>query len=835
MNQKNGTNNFQENDIFLHGSLNQIEKPDFKKWFVLFFSNWYWLLLFLMFGLLIAFFVNKYWTPVYKFESSVLIKSDDQGNMPENMAMLSGFSSSNLENFQNQALLLKTESQILKTLDQLDFNVCYYQKRRIGDKDSNVQNIKEFFDASVTSTSKYQEREFYKENSLRVNINPNHNQVLDVRFYLYLDSNKQLNISASSENVITHSFADKMDVGNLISFSVDTDVVLGKVTEGEHFSFLIEADEEELNEILKENDLYFVVRDNKRLVEDFENINVSLASKGASIAKMTLTGTCFNKTKVFLDKSMDVWIQNGLDQKNQIANKTIAFIDQQLFGLGDTLGRMGTKLQRFRTSNKVVTPTVQVEAAYIKLQELQSEIAKLKTQAAYYERLNSYLNKREDYSKLISPASVGIEQSVLDDYIAQLGEVRAALYQYKGKENLNNPYLEQQQRKEGTLLAGLYEKINSQQEYIAHRLNELWVQEVELKKEQNLLPRKEQQMMNIKRSYDLTNDLYTLLLGKRVEAQIQKASNLPDNEIVEPANFVEVMQPKTLLIFVVGALLGLLLPMAFMFFKTIFTNTIQSKDELSSICSAPLIGSLMQTKKKGDVITQKFPQDPVSEAFRAIRTRIDYLTKGSAKKTILITSSMSGEGKTFCAINIAGIYALSGKKTIVLGFDLRQPKFDEFLDLPENIGLTSYLIGRNSVKEIIQNTKYKNLDCITSGPIPPNPAELIDSDKTKYLFEELEKIYDCIVIDTSPVGLVTDSLLLKQYANVNLFIVRQQLTNKGFFVQSMKLLQETQFENVGLVMNGIKVKKYGNDYGYGYGAGYVSSVKHSDLSETPTV
>lgn len=817
MNQTNGSSNFPENDIFTNRNLNQSDKPDFKKWIFLFLSNWYWFLLFFFCGLLIAFFVNKYTTPVYKFESSVLIKSDDHRNLPEDMAMLSGFSSANLENFQNQAILLKTESQILQTLDQLDFNVCYYKKKKLGVEDSAIKNIKEFLMASVSSSRKYQEREFYKENTLRVNINPNHNQVLDVTFHLYLDGEGMLNIAAQSENAIVHNFASQTDLTILNSFVVDTRVGLGEVTEGEYFSFLIEADEAELYEILKEDDLYFIVRDNKGMVKDFKNINVSLASQGASIANMSLTGTCFNKTKVFLDKSMEIWIQRGLDQKNEIANKTIAFIDQQLFGLGDTLGRMGTKLQRFRTSNKVVTPTVQVEAAYAKLQELDSEIARLKMQAAYYERLKGYLNKREDYNKLISPASVGIEQSALDDYIGQLGEVRASLYQYKGKENLNNPYLEQLQRKEATLLASLYEKINSQQEYIDHQLKGLWVQEVELKKEQNLLPRKEQQMMNIKRSYDLTNDLYTLLLGKRVEAQIQKASNLPDNEIVEPASFVEILQPKTLVIFILGGFFGLLLPGLVIFLKVVFTNTIHSKEELETLCSFPVIGSLNQTKRKGDVITQKFPQDPISESFRAVRTRIDYLTKGSAKKIILLTSSMSGEGKTFCAINIAGIYALAGKKTIVLGFDLRKPKLGEFMDLPENIGITNYMIGRNSVEEIIQKTKYKNLDCIVSGPIPPNPAELIDSEMTKCLFEELEKIYDCIVIDTSPVGLVTDSFLLSRFATASLFVVRHKLTDKRFFSQNMKLLQEVHFKNMGLIMNGIKDKKYGYGYGYAYG------------------
>lgn len=799
MNQSNINSHSSENSIFPNDNPHQTEKLDLKKWIFRFLSNWHWFAVFIIIGLTIAFFVNKYTTPIYKIGASVLIKSNDQSNMPEEMAMLSGFSSPDMKNFQNQVILLKTESQILRTLDQLDFNVSYYTKGR-------------FTMSSIYSRSKYQKREFYQENSIRVILNRNHDQVLDVVFNLALNSKGQLQIEAKAEDAVVHSFLNDKDVEHLPSFTINEEVRLGELIEGDCYSFLIEADETDLKELIIDNELSFVIRDNKRLIKDFENIEVFFASKGASIANMSLIGTCLSKSKLFLNRLMEVWIQNNLDKKNQIANNTISFIDQQLYGLRDTLGRMGSKLQKFRTSNKVVRPKVQVETAYVRLQELESETSKLQIQASYFERLRGYLNKREDYNKLISPASVGIDQGVMGEYITQLSEVRATLFQYKGKEKLNNPYLEKLQRREGTLLATLYENITSQQEYIKHQLKALWIQKVDLRKEQNLLPRKEQQFLNIQRNYDLTNGLYTLLLEKRVEAQIQKASNLPDNEVIEPAYFVGMMQPKTLHVFILGGFLGLMIPVLVLILKVFFNNKVQSKEDIEAICSVPIIGSIAYSEKSGDVLTQKFPQDPVSEAFRSVRTRLDYLTKGSSRKSLLVTSSISGEGKTFCAINIGGIFALAGKKTIVLGFDLRRPQLGKYLDLNENRGVSTYLIGKNSLEEVIQNTKYKNLDCIVSGSVPPNPAELIDSDRTQVLFKELSKIYDCIVIDTSPVGMVSDALLLNRFANACLFVTRHQLTNKSFFSQNMRLLQEAHFKNVGIIMNGVKSKSYG--YGY---------------------
>jgi len=481
------------------------------------------------------------------------------------------------------------------------------------------------------------------------------------------------------------------------------------------------------------------------------------------------------------------------------------------------LGRVGAKLQRFRTSNKVVMPTVQVEAAYTRLQEIDAELLKLEMQASYFKRLKGYLNKREDYNNLISPASVGLEQTVLSEYITQLATVRSSLFQYKGKEKLNNPYLEKLERQEGTLLATLYENINSQQEYISHQQSVLNKQKTSISREQNLLPGKEQQFMSIKRNFDLTNNLYTMLLEKRVEAQIQKASNLPDNEIIERAYFEEIIEPKTALIFQLGILFGVLLPALFIFLKEFFNNKIQTKDDIEEITSVPIIGNIALSKKDGGVLTQMYPRDPITEAFRAMRTRMDYFKNGSDKQTILVTSSTAGEGKSFCAVNIAGILALAGRKTILLGFDLRKPQIGGYLNISDELGVTSYLIGSNNLDEVIHSTEYKNLDCIVSGPLPPNPAELIDSKQTRILFEELEKRYDCIVIDTSPVGIVTDALLLSPYANTTIFVVRHQFTHKSFLEHNMKLLGEAKINNLGLVLNGIKTPRYGYGYSYVYG------------------
>jgi len=818
----NSKSTYDNDDIFSIENEYKSEKPNIMKWIYLFYNKWYWFVGFIILGLLSAFIINRYTTLVYKVDATVLIKSETQGNVSEDMAMMSGFSTPDMYNFENQTILLNTEALKLRTLDKLDFNVSYFTKDKLQGKNNKSLKIFQAINQALFSKGKYKDEELYMDKPFSVIMDVTHVQPIGLRFHLERDDNGVLKLIASGEDVILHNFIENQDVGEISSIQINERVEIGKRIEGEYYAFTINSEEPDLDKELIEKDNYFIIRNNRRIMRDFESIEVSYAAQGASIAYMSTTGTNLEKTKAFLNMLMLVWIQNGLDQKNQIANNTISFIDQQLYGLGDTLGRMGAKLQNFRTSNKVVMPTVQVEAAYLRLQEIETEILELQTQASYFKRLRGYLNKREDYNKLISPVSVGIESSVLTEYITQLGEVRAALFQYKGKEKLNNPYLERLQRQEATLLASLYENINSQQEYINDQQKALNTQKARISREQNLLPGKEQQFLNIQRNYDLTNDLYTLLLERRVEAQIQKASNLPDSEIIEPASFKAILQPVTMLIFIIGGLIGLMIPALFFFISDLLNNKVQTEEDLERITAAPIIGNIAFSKKEGDILTQKHPSAPITEAFRSIRTRLDYLKNGSDKQIILITSSSTGEGKSFCAVNIAGIHALAGRKTIVLGFDLRKPQLGKYLEVPEDVGITNYLNGSNTLDEVIGQSKYKNLDYIVAGPIPHNPAEIVGSKATATLFEELEKRYDCIVIDTSPMGIVTDALLLMPYASTNIFVVRYRYTNKLFFKQNMKILNEANIHNVGLVMNGIKIQKYGyaynNSYGYGYSA-----------------
>ena len=273
-------------------------------------------------------------------------------------------------------------------------------------------------------------------------------------------------------------------------------------------------------------------------------------------------------------------------------------------------------------------------------------------------------------------------------------------------------------------------------------------------------------------------------MQRRAEAQIIKASNTADNEILDEANEQRAVRvaPRNMMNYLIALIIGLLIPSIFLFLKDYFNVKIRERKDVEKLTDFPIIGQIGQTKSKSPLVVIEKPKSPISESFRSVRTNLDFITQGKEQSTILVTGDMQSVGKTFNSINIASIYAMYGKKTVLLGFDLRKPKLFQEFNISNNIGLSSYLSNKNELDEVIQNSgKLDSLDLITSGPIPPNPAELIASDKTAELFRILKERYDYIIIDTPPLGLVTDAYLLMKYSDANVYIVRQGITDKNIF------------------------------------------------------
>jgi capsular exopolysaccharide synthesis family protein len=315
-------------------------------------------------------------------------------------------------------------------------------------------------------------------------------------------------------------------------------------------------------------------------------------------------------------------------------------------------------------------------------------------------------------------------------------------------------------------------------------------------------------------------------LAKRGEADLVKASNISDIVIIEPAK--DTGQRRNLVnlnIRYIFAFFAVLIPVLLLcFIITFFDNKFHSPSDVEKNTRIPLLGVVGENDYDTNLVVFDKSQSTIAESFRAVRSSLQYIYKKhdlNGSKTVMVTSSVSGEGKTFCSINIASVFALSGKKTVLVGLDLRKPKiFDDF-EITNDLGAVNYLIGQKSLEEITKKTKVKDLDVITSGPIPPNPSELLIGETMGQFIDALKNTYDYIVLDTPPLGLVADALELLEYVDASLYVVRQDYTKKDMLSLINKKYDNGEIKNISLLYNFYN-KKGGYGYGQGYGYGYGS-------------
>jgi len=350
----------------------------------------------------------------------------------------------------------------------------------------------------------------------------------------------------------------------------------------------------------------------------------------------------------------------------------------------------------------------------------------------------------------------------------------------------------------------------------------------ELEAQLSELPGKEREFINIKRMYELSESQYLLLMEKRTEAEIAKASAVSDIQLVNPPRIAGgAISPRVKRNYMLAAVLGLFFPFMIIFVRDKLNDRIKSKEDIDRISDIPFLGIIGHSNFQEGLVMRKKPKSHISEEFRSVRSNLQYFQKRKSNQTILITSSISGEGKSFCALNLAYAFAITGKKTLLVSADMR--KKDPQLDLKVkngNEGLSSYLAGISSVDHLLRKSEIDNLDFLPSGEVPPNPSELLMSDNMDELMEFLKNEYDLIILDTPPIGLLSDGFELMKHSDMNVFLVRQNHTLISHLKYLDEMYKAKKLRDISILLNDVNFKKsyfgygYGYSYGYGYGYGY---------------
>lgn len=774
---------------------------DFKGFLLKIISYWKWFLLSLVIAFTIAYNVNIRKEKVFGMESLIVVEDQNNPLFTSNTSLIFNWGGTS-DKVQTIITTLKSRSHNEFVVDKLQYYIQYFKE------------------------GKYFYQDAYGETPFVVAIDKTKGQLFGRLIKIKFISPTQYELSVDFEETSTATLMHYADL-SVSEYNVREKAFkkVYQINESVALPFLNLKLLLQPDAINYENSEYFIRFDDfNQVVAAYKGIDISADAKALSVVRLQLEGSNKKRLVEYLNVTVDMLRKNELNRKNLFAINTISFIDSTLVQMEDQIKDAEGELKEFRKGKNIFELEEGGGGVLTeKLSGYDVEKDELGRKVSYLNLLKSYLDKSTDYSKLPAPTVAGIEDPNIISNVSKLiglsTERSKMAYSVKSKGMFSDF-----DREMAAIKSVLLENIASSKAALNIDLS-IVNKNIRLAEGQaSLLPEQKQEHLKITRKYNLKDKIYSTFLEKRSEAEIVKASNISDINFLDRAKDVGggLRGPKTSVNYILALLFGFLIPLILVFIIALLDNNINGVEDIQKLTKIPVIGVVGKKSTENNLAVFEKPKSPLAESFRAIRSSLQFLYKKQQKqgaKILMITSSVSGEGKTFCSINLATVFALSEKKTVIVGLDLRKPRIFGDFNIDNITGVVNYLIGQKTVDDIIQPTHIPYLDVISSGPIPPNPSELLMGDAMAELIEELKLKYDYIILDTPPVGLVSDALELSRFCDATLYVTRQGFTKKGMLGVVNEKHKRGELHNISIVFNGYQNKaKYGYGYGYGYGA-----------------
>ncbi len=556
------------------------------------------------------------------------------------------------------------------------------------------------------------------------------------------------------------------------------------------------------------------------------SINAGASSNTSTVIDVKMETTVPQKGIDVLNKLFEVYNKAAIDDKNQIAAKTLNFIEERLKSVFEQLAGVEKDIENYKSREGIYSLGNQAEMYLSTVKELDSKNTEVDLQLSILDDISSYVNQKGKKPGTV-PSLLLMNDPTLSGLLDNLYKSEFELDKLKAGAGEKSDAVQLAEQSLGRIRGDIKENINNiRGNLFAVKSN---VNNIINKNNSMLssIPQKERALLDISREQQIKNNIYTFLLQKREETALSSASTTADLRILEKAWAYGPVKPVAKSIYLTGLFLGLLAAILYVLIREQFNSKILFRSEIEAKTKVPVVAEIVFTKTKEPIAIVDGKRTIIAEQLRSLRTNLTFMGLNEVNKTLLVTSSISGEGKSFIALNLAMSITLTGKRVALLEMDLRKPKLSKYLGISRDPGITSYLIEKASIQEIIKPTQYPNLFVVSAGPIPPNPTELINGEKFAEMMEAIKAEFDYIIIDSAPIGPVTDSQLLSKFAETTVFVTRHGHTPKIFLKMIEDLYQLKKFNNMCLVFNGIKPRgavygagSYGS-YGYGYtGYGY---------------
>ena len=768
------------------------EKTDFKAVLFKYTIHWPWFVACILLCMAGAWLYLRYTPPVYNISASVIIKDNDKNSKASSgMADLEdlGFYSS-INNFDNEVEILQSRTLIKKVVEELDLYISYAAK------------------------SSFHDIELYKSSPVKVWITPEEAQKLPAPAYinLTLQPSNKLNVKITiGEQEYSKQF-DKLPA--LLTTPSGT------------FSFT-PAD----STIAKsEQKIMATVSSPRSVAGSYRGaLSIEPTSKSTTIAQISVKSTHTQRGMDFINKLVEIYNRDANDDKNEVATKTAEFIDERINIINGELGTTEQELETFKRDAGLTDLKSDAQLALSENSEYEKKRAENSTQLRLVQFLASYANN-PDHAYEVLPVNVGLTDTGLTELINRYNEMLLERKRLLRSSQENNPVVVNLDASIRAMRSNVLTTINSVQRGLAITQADLERQAGKYAGRITNAPGQERQLVNISRQQEIKAGLYLMLLQKREENAITLASTANNARIVDEALADAIpVSPKGKMIYLVALILGVALPVAVIYIIELFKYKIEGRADVEKITSLPIVGDVPFSENKsseGAIVVHENQNDLMAETFRNVRTNVLYMMK-SNEKVILVTSTTTGEGKTFIASNLAVSLALLGKKIVIVGLDIRKPGLNKVFQLSrKEQGISQFLANpeHTDLMSLVQVSNINpNLSILPGGPIPPNPTELVARESLPQAIDILKKHFDYIILDTAPIGMVTDTQLISRVANASIYVCRADYTHKADYTLINELGEQKKLPNLCTIINGLdmKKKKYGYYYGYGkYGKYY---------------
>lgn len=756
------------------------ETVNYREKFEKYAYNWKWFLISIIISAIGAYAYLKFIPKQYTVATTILISDENSKGLPSELSAFKdlGLTSLGKTSVDNEIGMLKSFSLMESVVKKLGANITFYQKGIIVNKELYKNEIPFKINFLLKDSLVYTKDTFFSILALS-----------PTKFVLKNTRGTVSKVYLFGKNIQT-------DFGNITI----TPATIKNLKTGEEI-------------IVKLVPL-------KNVIEDLRNdIEVKLMYKKSSLIQLILKAPIKLKSQDILNNLVQQYNRDDVDVKLFIGKSTNLFISERLELIKNELSNVDQGVENFKKNNQLTDIDSGSSLILQNNAELEKKIVDLNTQVRVAEYVTEYVSKN---SEQIIPSNLGLSDDAVSANSARYNELLIERNRILKSSSKKNPVIINLDEQLVQLRTGISHGLQNLKASLNIALNNIKKEEDKVFSKIYSAPKQERQFKEFQRQQQIIETLYLFLLQKREENAISLALIVPNAKIIDFADGSnKPTSPKLILVIITALSLGLIVPFIALYIKYFFDNKVQSKKDIENIIKAPIIGEIPKTAIGSKIVIHDNDRESISESFRMLRTNINFMLSKikDRAKIIFITSTIVGEGKTFTTLNLASVIALSNKKVLLIGGDIRKANSNDYINQNTGNGLSNFLKDNSlKVSDVIEPSLEGNFDILNSGTVPPNPSELIMNGRFDEIFAYAKDNYDYVVVDTAPIKMVTDTLLLSHYADLCLYIIRFNNIDKRLLEIPKKMFIEKRLPNMAILINGVDLKRsyaYAQSYGYG--------------------